>query len=117
MVGYYAGYEPILIDTRALADPLLARLPVSPTKGWRIGHFTRDIPPGYVHARRTGDTSRMGPAIAQYYEKLRLVTSGDLWDKERLKTILGFQLGWYDGWLNEYIKNTYSSPVSEIPKT
>ena len=40
----------------------------------------------------------MNPDLAQYYEKLALITQGELWDWERLKTILWFNLGAYDHW-------------------
>lgn len=103
MVGFYAGPNAILIDSLALSDPLLARMPMAQQGAWRIGHFRRDIPDGYLYARETGDSSKMPPQLAAYYEKLRLVTSGDLLSFERFKAILGFQIGAYDGLLNEYL--------------
>ena len=41
MMGYVAGTDKIIVDFYALADPLLARLPVDP-ENWRIGHFQPD---------------------------------------------------------------------------
>lgn len=95
MYGYYAGPKVIIIDMFALSDPLLAALPMDKRLPWRTGHYRRNVPKGYIKARRTGDTSYMDPTLAHYYEKLRIVTSGDLWSIERLRTILGFQLGEY----------------------
>jgi len=100
---YYGGPYVIVLDLMGLGDALMARLPVSHDQPWRIGHPIRELPEGYLIARGTGDLSSMNPSLASYYEKLRLVISGDLLDTERLVAILGFQLGWYDGWLQEYI--------------
>jgi arabinofuranosyltransferase len=99
--GYYAGPEVIIIDAMALAEPLLARLPIQ-AGAWRVGHYLRGLPEGFMEARM-GDLSGMDPALARYYEKLREVTSGNLWSVARLGTIIGFQLSEYDGWLNDYI--------------
>lgn len=103
LFGFYAGPEVFIVDGFALADPLLARMPTV-LKFFRIGHFWRDPPEGYMHARETGDTSRMDPALAQYYEKLRLIISGPLLSPERLLTILAFNLGAYDGFLKDYVE-------------
>lgn len=103
MVGFYAGPGNILIDEMALSDALLARLPVSPETEFYIGHFRRKIPDGYIEAVRTGSTDKMDPSLAKYYEKLKLITSGDLLDPERLKTIVDFNLGQYDRWKYDYL--------------
>lgn len=103
MLGYYAGPGNVLIDELALADPLLARLPFVPDEGFFIGHFRRTIPEGYLYAVKTGSTEKMDPSLALYYEKLRLITSGDLFDPERLKTIVAFNLGRYDHWKRDYL--------------
>ncbi len=94
MVGvasYTAGPSQIVIDQLALGDPLLARLPADLRIGWHIAHFTRDVPEGYMEARRSGNTAKMSEPLRAFYEKLRLVTSGDIFDPERLYTIWQFQ--------------------------
>jgi arabinofuranosyltransferase len=88
MMGFAAGPDVTVIDSFALGDALLARLPVVNAKSWRIGHFERALPAGYLHARETGDTSRMYPELARGWEELRFVTSGPLLDPERLAAIL-----------------------------
>ena len=103
MLGYYAGPGTKLIDELALADPLLARLPVKRDDGFFIGHFLRPVPAGYIDAIKTGSTEKMDPSLALYYEKLRLITSGDLFDPERLKSIIEFNLGMYDDWKQDYL--------------
>jgi arabinofuranosyltransferase len=99
--AFYTGSDLIVIDAWALTDPLLARLPAN--KGRKPGHFLRAIPFGYAEARATDDLTQLPVPIANYYEKLRLVTNGSLLDPQRLLTIIGFQLGLYDHWLDEYV--------------
>ena len=104
--GFYAPSASIIIDANALSDALLARLPADPGS-FKIGHLVRDMPKGYALARMNGDMSQMSPPLAQYYGKLRLVTSGDLFSYNRIVTILDFQLGLYDHWLAEYVQSAY----------
>ncbi len=124
MTGYIAGTDKIIVDYYALADPLLARLPVRDPKNWRIGHFRRVLPDGYIerlaaidlmHAdlRASGVPesassldrltflSHLHPItpanLNDVYRRLAIVTqSEDLWSAERLRTILLFNLGAYD---------------------
>ncbi len=96
MLGFAAGPEVIVIDSFGLGDALLARLPVANPRRWRIGHFQRAVPRGYVHARETGDASQMDPELARYWERLRLVASGPLLDPERLRAIACFHGGGCD---------------------
>lgn len=103
MHAYCAGPRLKAIDMLGLGDPLIARLPASKRQGFYIGHFRRDVPKGYPYAVDTGSTSQMNPSLAQYYEKLRLITSGALIDRERLKTIVLFNLGYYDHWKYDYL--------------
>ena len=89
--GYFAGTEKIIIDPLALSDPLLARLPV--TGYWRIGHFPREIPEGYVESVQNDDNLIKDQKIKAFYQKLRAVTQDDdLFTWERLKTIVWLNL-------------------------
>jgi arabinofuranosyltransferase len=96
MLGFYAGPKTTIVDPNGLTDALLARLPVKQVQGWRHGHLKRALPPGYLHARETGSLERMSPDLRAYYEKLRLITAGPVFDPERLGTIVAFNLGRYD---------------------
>jgi arabinofuranosyltransferase len=91
MVGYYAGPHVHIIDRNALCDPLLSRLPAKP--GWRIGHFTRAIPDGYVDGWRAGTNGLTDPALHAYYDKIRTLTQGDIWSSHRLALVWRFSLG------------------------
>jgi arabinofuranosyltransferase len=104
MKFYYGGPHIVVADIVGLGDPLFARLPIRNPKlwGWRIGHPLRNTPAGYLEARQTGNLSKMDPTLAKYYAKLRLVTAGNLFSRERMIAIVGFQLGWYEPWLEDY---------------
>jgi len=94
---YVSGPDVIVVDAVGLADPLLSHLPAIPRESLYIGHFRREIPKGYMAARITRDWSLIAdPNLRQYYEKIRLITAGPLFQGERLKTILAFNLGRYD---------------------
>jgi len=103
LAGLAAGPETRLIDLHGLSDPLLARLP--PEKEFLfIGHFRRELPVGYEHARRSGSLEQMDPDLAEYYRPLRSVVSGPLFSAERLGHIAGLQLGRYDDHLEAYLE-------------
>jgi len=93
--SYYAGPNVFIIDKYALSDPLLARIPAVREVEWRIGHFERVVPGGYVstvyNLGRIGDEQ-----LATYYDKLALVTRGSLFSKERLLEILRLNTGVHD---------------------
>jgi arabinofuranosyltransferase len=95
-LGLAVGPGVHVIDELALGDPLLARLPAVYNPAWRIGHFYRTIPAGYVESIERGENRISDPQLAQYYDALRLIVSGPVFDGERLRTIVAFNLGQYD---------------------
>jgi len=103
--GLYLGPGTKVLDNLALSDPLLARLPTIHPKKWRIGHFIRRVPRGYIHALETDDTRQMEPHLARYYEKLQLITSADLLAKGRLRAIIDMNLGREDHLLRSYLSS------------
>lgn len=96
MMGYYAGPKTHIIDELGLCDPLLARLPAMKGRPFYVAHYKRAIPKGYTDAVKNGTLGTMDKNLARYYDKLRLITQGDIWDKERLATIIRFNSGQYD---------------------
>ena len=90
-----AGPGVHVVDGHALADPLLARLPILPGH-WRIGHFVRLPPRGYLETLATGGNRIEDPDLARFYDRLALVVRGPVFRLERFRTIVGFQLGRYD---------------------
>jgi len=116
LLGFTAGPGFHGIDPLALADPLLARLPVAPGTTWRIGHFERPLPGGYEETLKdcvgrlfphgviqppTGSCLPFwdevnhfhDPRIARAYRELMLITQGPLTDRARLAAILRWNVG------------------------
>lgn len=102
--GFYAGPEAHIVDKYALADPLLARLPpaIELDLYWRVGHFKRRLPDGYLETASTGQNSLTEKGLAGYYDKLALVTRGPLFDPNRWVEIWNFNTGQYDYLLADY---------------
>jgi arabinofuranosyltransferase len=94
--GFFGGPTVHVIDSYALADPLLARIPARYTPDWRIGHFTRIIPAGYPQSAASGNNQLQDVDLAVYYDALTRVIRGPLWSRERWKTIVAMNLGHYD---------------------
>jgi arabinofuranosyltransferase len=106
--GYQAGPNIHMIDDNALADPLMSRLPVKDTRFWRIGHFDHIIPAGYLASLDSEKNKILDPDLAHYYDVLKQVVSGDLWDIGRLKEIIRLNWGYYDPLLDAYLENWYA---------
>jgi arabinofuranosyltransferase len=98
-IGYFAGPEVHIVDLYALCDPLLARLPTAWSAGWRIGHYERPVPAGYVQTLRTGVNQIQDPNLAAYYDQLALITRGPLFSRARLLAIWKMNTGQYNSLL------------------
>ncbi|HEY5658437.1 MAG TPA: hypothetical protein VIY27_11680, partial [Myxococcota bacterium] len=107
MLGFFAGPSLHIVDTPALADPLLARLPAA--KGWRIGHFYRVVPNGYVETLASGRNQICDEGLASYYDKLALVTRGRLLNGRRLLEIWKLNAGRYDALIDRALYVRLSS--------
>ena len=103
-VGYYAGPDVYLVDLYALSDPLLSRLPVPDPAHWRVGHFEREIPAGYVETLKSGTNQIKDPGLAAFYQKLSLITRGPLWSLARLRAIWEMNTGQDKSLLAGYLK-------------
>lgn len=94
MLGYYAGPGIHIIDPIALSDPLLSRLPAMPGN-WRIGHFPRALPEGYIETIESGSNQIRKPSLAEYHRRLSLITRGPIWSAARWREIWRFNTGQY----------------------
>lgn len=101
MRGYYAGPGVHIVDYFALVDPLIARLPTAHREVGRTGHFLRVIPDGYLETLETGENHIADPGVAEYFERLSIVTRGPLWSLARWREIWRFNTGYYDDLLDE----------------
>lgn len=113
--GFYAGPDIHIIDPWALGDPLLSKLPSTEywrvgssqqvgDKWWRIGHFTRKIPPGYIESVKSGINVIEDESLRKYYDKLSFVIKGELFDSQRWAEIININLGKYDYLIEDYEK-------------
>ncbi len=103
--GYVRGPDIYIIDVNALADPLLARLPTQDPITWRIGHFKRHRPDGYIATLETGENQIADENLALYYEKLAIITRGEIFDWERIVEIWNMNTGKYDTLLAAYVES------------
>ena len=95
-LGFNAGPTVHVIDFFALSDPLLSHLPVRAKANILIGHFARPIPKGYIQTLETNINQIEDPGIAQYYEKISLITRGRIWSLARWEAIWKLNTGQYD---------------------
>lgn len=110
MFAFYAGPRLHVVDTYALGDPLLARLPTKDLNDFFMGHFTRNIPLGYWRCDSCyGDRIR-DENLRKYYEKLSfLIHREPLFSLERAVMIWRMNTGYYDYLLDAYLGNLSSS--------
>ena len=108
LFGFYAGPEVHIVDTLALSDPLLARIPMTyrRTVGAfpKIGHFPRKAPAGYLASLKEGRNLIEHPGMAELYDKLSVVTRGDLFSAARWVEIWRLNTGYYDDRIEDYVE-------------
>ena len=100
---YKLGPNVYLIDKNAIIDPLLARLPVSRDECcWKPGHFTRQVPEGYVESVMWNDNRIQNKDLAAYYDILLIITQGDIFSISRMEHIFHFNTGQYNYLIDRY---------------
>jgi arabinofuranosyltransferase len=95
MFGFYAGPTKHIIDRNALSDPLLARMPASQGLYFEFyaGHYFRDIPAGYIESCERNENLLTDVRLKEYYEHLRSVTRGPLFQVQRFRDIWALNVG------------------------
>lgn len=100
LLGYFAGPTVFVLDYHGLGDPVLSRLPVvtedkefvnwysklkkkAPKFNWRIGHFRRNIPSGYLPTLLTGQNHFRDSTLSKGWELLQPILSQPLMDASR----------------------------------
>ncbi|MCX7998555.1 MAG: hypothetical protein N3A69_06310 [Leptospiraceae bacterium] len=115
--GLLRGVSMHIIDYCGLADPLLARLPLGENSNWqeayffhrvafwyenliskrnpnwRIGHFKRNLPLGYIESFVKNQNVIHDKEIREFYDVILQITRGSLWSLERLKLIWQINTG------------------------
>lgn len=95
-MGYFAltaGPGVHVIDTCALADPLLARLPAVLQRRLRIGHFERVLPTDYLESVARNDNLVLDPVTREFYASIRTVTRASPGDPARWREIWRLNTG------------------------
>lgn len=95
--GFFAGPGVHIIDPYGISDPLIARLPAVHNPRWRIGHFVRFIPRGYVRTLRRREILLDDRNLGEYYRRLNLVVRGKPFSLPRLREIYYLNTGRYNG--------------------
>jgi hypothetical protein len=106
----YRGPSTHYIDTCALTDPLLARIPALSTRQ-RIGHFNRALPAGYTESVAYQKNLVIDVPTKNFYDAIRLITRGDLNDIDRLKRIVSMNLSLFRN-ASGMTSSTYRYPLA-----
>ena len=101
-ITIYYNSDLYLNDLYALGDPFLSKLPAVREDNWRIGHMWREAPVGYNETVLYGDNQIENESLREYYEIIKLITRGPLWEKNRLKAVIDINLGKYDHLIDDY---------------
>ena len=73
----------------------------------------REAPVGYAETVMYGDNVIENESIREYYEVIRLITRGPIWDRDRLKAVIDINTGKYDHLIEEY-KSTLDDKNHQI---
>lgn len=101
----YYNSDLYLNDTYALGDPFLSKLPAIKQEVWRVGHLRRKCPEGYCESVWRHENCIENEDLAKYYDVIIKITEGKLFDKDRIKTVIDWNLGKYDYLLDDYVSS------------
>jgi arabinofuranosyltransferase len=102
IVAFKGGPGIVYVDDMGLTDVLIARLPVADATDWRIGHFKRMIPQGYIESVREDKNLIKNASLNEFYEAIRAITTGPLFTVKRWKMIWQLNTGRLDYLIDEY---------------
>ena len=107
--GYLNGAAAHIVDP-FLCDPLLMRLPLQDPTSWRIGHFKRRVPEGYLETLASGENRLRNASLAKYWDALQVLLRAPVWSNERWRVWWQFLLGDYEDLLRDYVREVYHNP-------
>ena len=109
LTPYTARLDQNFFDVWGLADSFMSRLPAMK---WRPGHLVRVRPLGLAESLASGAPSFVDPGLNRYFEILRNVTGNErLLSADRIKYLMGMNLGLYDALLPETIEFRESAEI------
>ena len=113
LTPYMARLDQNFFDLWGLADSFMARLPANE---WRPGHLVRVRPLGLAESLASDSSTFDDPGLDRYFEILRNVTGNEyLLNANRIKELMGINLGLYDKLLPEVIDSWETSEI--VPET
>lgn len=100
-LGFWCGPAVHLVDPMGLSDALVARQPIwidgkfvepeknakNASRGWRVGHYYRSLPAGYLESLSDPTLRLADPALQEERELLELVTRAPLFEPGRWSAI------------------------------
>ena len=113
--GYYAGPNVHYVLYLALTDDLLAHLPPYYEPNWRMAHFGRVIPEGYIEVEQGTQSHLDDPEIDRYFQKVRLITAGSLFTSERWQAIWEINTKGFNGFLADRLTDFRFPNLEQIP--
>lgn len=108
-VGYAYGPLFHIIDPW-LCDPLLMRLPVADPGYWRIGHFYRRFPRGYLESLVSGDNRIPHAGLAALHDAVRSATRDPIWSGQRWGHLWSLWTGQLDAGVADFVATEYRKP-------
>ena len=110
-MGYAAGPMVHYVNSYAITDPLLARLPGS---FQAAGHIARHIPRGYLNEIK-GKGEIPHPELAAYWDELLLIIRGPIWSRARWGAIWRMHNGESQELIETYLED-YRAELREAAK-
>jgi len=107
--GFRAGTVAHYVDPW-LCDPLIARLPIADPSRWRIGHFYRNIPAGYLESLATGTNVIAHPGLAALWDAVRSASRDPVWSAARWGHLWDLWTGRLDAGVADYVATRYRTP-------
>ena len=106
----YEGGDLVHVVDPWLCDPLLMRLPLGAPEHWRIGHFLRRLPEGYLESVASGENRIYHPGLRRYYGALRAAVREPVWSAHRWRELWRLWRGAYDADLAQFVAEDYRQP-------
>ncbi|MCP5023979.1 MAG: hypothetical protein GY930_19710 [bacterium] len=107
--GFLCGPGVHFVDPM-LCDPFLMRLPAWDLADWKIGHFIRRVPDGYLQSVSSQENRFAHPGLAKAHGDICLITRGPLFTKKRFGAIWSLAFGEGKEALRKYAEVDYRQP-------
>ena len=106
-----ADVTKIYIDSCALSDPYLSRIPAIKNEGWRIGHHARKIPAEFGLYRIGTIDQIPDKSLQRLFNDVSLIVKGEIFTSQRFIAIWNLLTDNY----SEIDVQKYSVPTIWIP--